>query len=67
MKGLDFKYLNDVDWEEERMMMGIFSPGGVGHATPRDGVLAGSTRSAGSSTKEQDQVPVDPNKVEKRA
>jgi ammonium transporter, Amt family len=64
MKGLDFKYLNDVDWEEERMMMGLFAPGGVGHATPREGVLhgIGSPGSAGSSTKGTEQIPVDPTK-----
>ena len=69
MKGLDFKYLNDVDWEEERMIMGFFSPGGVGHVTP--GVLASAEGSApasgGSSTKEKEQMSVDPDKVEKRA
>jgi Amt family ammonium transporter len=67
MKGLDFKYLNDVDWEEERAMLGLFSPGGVGHATPREGVLLTAPASGSSSTKEKESIPTDSDKAEKQA
>jgi ammonium transporter, Amt family len=67
MKGLDFKYLNDVDWDEERVMvsMGLAAPGGVGHLTPSGGILEGS--SGASSTQEKERSNVEPNKIEKQA
>lgn len=67
MRGLDFKYLNDVDWDEERMMMGMgmSSPGGVGHSTPHGGILAAG--SGASSTQEKEKDSVEPNKSDKQA
>lgn len=75
MKGLDFKYLHDVDEEMESRLFGGAGAGGVGHITGREleagnqgvgqtGVLSGSGEggSEPSSVKEKDRDTVLPTK-----
>jgi ammonium transporter, Amt family len=66
LRGLDFKYMNDVDEEVESRLWGI-APGGMGHITtrtePPSGVLSPpNEQSPGSSTKEKERESVEPAK-----
>jgi hypothetical protein len=78
LRGLDFKYLHDVDEEMESKLFGGAGPGGVGHITGRDveggdvmgpgtGALSGVGSGEGgsespSSVKEKDRDMVTPTK-----
>lgn len=47
IRGLDFKYLHDVDEEMESRLFGISSPGGMGHVTDVPAGVAGGVGGRG--------------------